>query len=93
LHLAVVESPRVPLSLPTCCANAGAVKMSQERPRKISIKLRVVRPPAGACGYDAEVIRKFGEETRAVKIFETLRDNIDAIPLSLIKETEELRDA
>jgi hypothetical protein len=39
------------------------------------------------------VIRKFGDETRAVKIFETLRDNIDAIPLSLIKETEELRDA
>jgi hypothetical protein len=33
------------------------------------------------------------DEARAVKILETLRDTIDAIPPSLIKETEELRDA
>jgi hypothetical protein len=33
------------------------------------------------------------DEARAVKIFETLRDTIDAIPPSLIQETEELRDA
>jgi hypothetical protein len=33
------------------------------------------------------------DEARAVKILETLRDTIDAIPPSLIKETEELRDS
>jgi len=33
------------------------------------------------------------DETRAVKILETLRDTIDAIPTSLIKEMEELRNA
>src|SRR6266849_3088940 len=33
------------------------------------------------------------DEARAVKILETLCDTIDAIPPSLIKETEELRDA
>jgi hypothetical protein len=32
------------------------------------------------------------DEARAVKILETLRDTIDAIPPSLIKETEELRN-
>jgi hypothetical protein len=32
------------------------------------------------------------DEARAVKILEILRDTIDAIPPSLIKETEELRD-
>jgi hypothetical protein len=34
-----------------------------------------------------------GEEARAVKILETLSDTIDAIPPSLIKQTEEVRDA
>jgi hypothetical protein len=33
------------------------------------------------------------DEARAVRMMETLRDTIDAIPLSLIKQTEELRDA
>jgi hypothetical protein len=33
------------------------------------------------------------DETRAVKILENLRDTIDAIPTSLIKETEELPNA
>jgi len=33
------------------------------------------------------------DEARAIKILETLRDTIDAISPSLIKETEELRDA
>jgi hypothetical protein len=33
------------------------------------------------------------DETRAIKILETLRDTIDAIPPSLLKETEELRNA
>ena len=33
------------------------------------------------------------DEARAVRILETLRDTVEAIPPSLIKETEELRDA
>jgi hypothetical protein len=33
------------------------------------------------------------DEARAVRILETLRDTVDAIPPSLIKATEELRDA
>ena len=33
------------------------------------------------------------DEARAVRILETLRDTIIAIPPSLIQETEELRDA
>jgi hypothetical protein len=33
------------------------------------------------------------DEARAIKILETLCDTIDSIPPSLIKETEELRDA
>jgi len=33
------------------------------------------------------------DEARAVKIFETLRETVDAIPPSLIKATEELRAA
>jgi hypothetical protein len=37
--------PHVALTLPVP-RQLGAVKMSQERARKISIKLRVVRPPA-----------------------------------------------